>query len=414
MNLFEIAQNAKDAFLKTMNLNKDIKNKALEKIAEFLNKEKEIVFEANKKDLDEAHILLKKNEINSSTYNRLKLDELKMRDMIKGLYDLIKLDEPVNQILWQKELDNGLILKKISTPIGVIGVIFEARPDCIIQISSLIIKSGNCAILKGGKESINTNIALFNIIQKALDCVNYPKNALNLVFSRDDVAKMLELDSYISLIIPRGSNSLVKYIKENTKIPVLGHASGICHIFVDKNAEEENVNKIVKDSKTQYPSACNSVETVLVHKDYPYISSLKNALKNSGVEINENPENYSIEYGSKTVSFKIVNNIDEAIEHINKFGSKHTDSILSGDKDNIDKFMNLVDSANVFSNCSTRFSDGFRYGFGAEVGISTNKTHSRGPVGLDGLTIYKYELFGSNNIVDDYVRGVKTFKHKIL
>lgn len=414
MDLFEIAINAKNAFLKTMNLNADIKNDVLKKIAELLEQEKEFILEANKKDLFEADILLKRNEINSSTYNRLKLDELKMRDMIKGLYDLIKLDDPVNKVLWQKELDDNLILKKISSPIGVIGVIFEARPDCIIQISSLVIKSGNCAILKGGKESTNTNKALFSIIQKAFDIIDYPINAINLIFSRDDVAKMLQLDEYISLIIPRGSNNLVKYIKENTKIPVLGHASGICHIFVDKDADENNVNKIVVDSKTQYPSACNSVETLLVHKDYPYIASIKNTLKASGVEIIENPENYRVEYGSKTLSFKLVNNIEEAIEHINKYGSKHTDSILSNDEENIKKFMNLVDSANVFSNCSTRFSDGFRYGFGAEVGISTNKTHSRGPVGLDGLTIYKYELFGSNNIVDDYVKGIKIFKHKML
>jgi len=414
MDLIEIAKNAKTAFLETANIDNEEKNKVLLKIAELLNEKKDEIFSSNKKDLEEAKPLLDNGEITLSTYNRLKLDENKLSDMIQGLKDLSELDNPVNKIEWQKELDEGLILKKIIVPIGVIGVIFEARPDCIIQISSLIIKSGNCAILKGGKESINTNKTLFNILLEAFNLTNYPKNSINLIFSREDVAKMLEFDEYISLIIPRGSNSLVKYIKENTKIPVLGHASGICHIFVDENAKENDVNKIVVDAKTQYPSACNAVETLLIHKNYPYLNSIKETLLNAGVRIVENPENYSIEYGDKIISLKIVDNIDLAIEHINKFGSGHTDSILSNSKENIEKFMKYVDSSSVMANCSTRFSDGFRYGFGAEVGISTNKTHARGPVGLDGLTIYKYELFGSNNIVDDYAKGLKTFKHKML
>ena len=335
--------------------------------------------------------------------------------MIKGLYDLIELDDPVNQIIWQKELDSDLILKKISTPIGVIGVIFEARPDCIVQISSLIIKSGNCAILKGGSESINTNTTIYNIIQNSLnEMINFPKNVINLIFSRDDVKKMLEMDKYIDLIIPRGSNALVKFIKENTKIPVLGHASGICHIFVDEDYNFENAKKIILDAKTQYPSACNAVETLLLHKNYPYKNELINSLNNAEIEIIENPENYSIEYGDKILAVKIVENIDEAINHINKYGSGHTDSILSNNNENIEKFMKYVDSSSVFANCSTRFSDGFRYGFGAEVGISTNKTHARGPVGLEGLTIYKYKLFGKNNIVNDYSTGKKSFKHKFI
>ena len=414
MDLFEIAKNAKSAFLKTMNMDNGKKNEVLLRLADLLKKNKAAVFEANKRDLDEAKILLEKGELGLSAYNRLKLDENKLNDMIKGLFDLSKLDNPVNKIVWQKELDDGLILKKITVPIGVIGVIFEARPDCIIQISSLIIKSGNCAILKGGKESINTNKALFEVVQQALSETNYPNNTINLVFSREDVAKMLGLNEFISLIIPRGSNNLVKYIQENTKIPVLGHASGICHIFVDESAKEENVNKIVVDAKTQYPSACNAVETILVHKNYPHLLSLKETLTSTGVKVIENPENFAVEYGDKIVALKIVDNVDSAIDHINKFGSGHTDSILSDNKENIDKFMNYVDSSSVMANCSTRFSDGFRYGFGAEVGISTNKTHARGPVGLEGLTIYKYELFGSNNIVDDYAKGLKTFKHKLL
>ncbi len=410
----EVVKSAKNAFNKTMNASGESKNRVLENIAKILEEKQDYVFEANLKDLENAKKLLEENKINLSTYNRLKLDKNKMRDMIQGLYDLIKLGDPVNNIIWEKELDKDLILKKVSTPIGIIGIIFEARPDCIIQISSLIIKSGNCAVLKGGSESIETNKVLFEIIREALKKADYPLDTINLVFTRDDVKEMLAYDKYIDLIIPRGSNSLVKYIKENTRIPVLGHASGICHIFVDKNASEDEVNKIIVDAKTQYPSACNAVETILIHKDYPYFASLKEALKEAGVEIIENPESYSIEYGDKKLSLKVVNNAEEAIEHINKFGSGHTDSILSNNKENIEKFMNYVDSASVFANCSTRFSDGFRYGFGAEVGISTNKTHSRGPVGLEGLTIYKYKLYGSNNIVEDYTSGKKQFHHKMI
>lgn len=414
-NIIEIAKEAKEAFLKAMNLDSDIKNLALEKIKEELEKNKEAIFEANKKDLVEAQLLLEKGEINQATFNRLKLDDNKMRDILKGLSDLAQLENPVNKVLWQKELDKDLILKKITCPIGVIGVIFEARPDCLVQISSLIIKSGNCAILKGGKECENTNRAMFETIICALNSIKeFPKNVINLVFSRDDIKKMLELDEYINLIIPRGGNNLVKFIKENTKIPVLGHASGICHIFVDKTTTLDEASKIIIDAKTQYPSACNAVETILIHNEFNKKEELINNLKEAQIEIIENPQNFSTEYSDKILSIKVVNDINEAIEHINKFGSGHTDCILSKDEENIEKFMNLVDSACVFANCSTRFSDGFRFGFGAEVGISTNKTHARGPVGLEGLTIYKYKLFGQNNIVLDYVNGNKNFCHKFI
>ncbi len=414
IDIFEIAQNAKNAYLKTMNLDVEIKNQALSAIAKKIEQNKDEIFAANQKDLENASIMLKEGKINQATYNRLKINENKINDLITGLNDLIKLDDPVNKVLWQKELDEDLILKKIATPIGVIGVIFEARPDCFIQIASLLIKSGNCGILKGGSEANNTNALFADLVNSALDEINYPKNAINLIYSREDIKTMLSLDEYISLIIPRGSNSLVKFIKENTKIPVLGHASGICHIFVDENAKYENVKKIVIDAKTQYPSACNAVETVLIHKEWNYINQLKKDLIAARIEIVENPLDYAHEYSDTILSIKIVDNLNEAIGHINKFGSGHTDSILSEDNENIEKFMNLVDSACVFSNCSTRFSDGFRFGFGAEVGISTNKTHARGPVGLDGLTIYKYKLFGKNQIVGPYAQGEKCFKHKLI
>lgn len=408
MDIIDIVKSAKNAFLKTMNLSLEAKNKALDNIAQILSKRKEDILKANQDDLDKA-----KDNISKSMFDRLKLDENKIDGLIKGLKDLIKLDDPVNCVLWQKELDEGLILKKVSTPIGVIGVIFEARPDCYIQIASLIIKSGNCGILKGGSEALNTNKIMAEIVNEALSKVSdFPTNVINLIYDREDIKKMLSLDNYIDLIIPRGSNKLVQYIKENTSIPVLGHSSGICHIFVDESADFDNTLRIVIDAKTQYPSACNSIETLLIHRNYQHVNKLKENLKNAQIEVVENPENYSIEYSDKILNIKIVENIDEAIEHINKFGSHHTDSIISKNAQNIEKFMNLIDSSSVFSNCSTRFADGFRYGFGAEVGISTNKTHARGPVGLEGLTIYKYKLYGCNDIVAPYAKGEKTFKHK--
>ena len=414
-NIKDIAKAAKNASLELLGMSEEIKNKALEAMRKNLELHKDEIFEANKKDLDEAKALVESGEITQSTYGRLKLDENKMRDMLKGISDVISLEDPVNKVFWTKELDEGLVLKKISCPIGVIGVIFEARPDVISQIASLAVKSGNAVILKGGKESNNTNAAIAKIINEALDEVEgFTKNAINLVFKRDDIKGLLELDEYVDLIIPRGSNKLVKYIQENTKIPVLGHASGICHIFVDKTAKPELAHKVCVDAKVQYPSACNAVETILVHKEYPQLDELKNALKAADVKIVENPEDFSHEYGDKIVSLKVVNDTDEAIAHINKYGSGHTDSILSEDNKNVEKFMNYVDSAGVYHNVSTRFSDGFRYGFGAEVGISTNKTHARGPVGLDGLTIYKYKLFGSYQTVEPYAKGEKTFTHKFI
>ncbi len=415
MDFTQIAKNAKDASLKIASLATEIKNNALIKIADEIEASKSEIFDANKKDLIEAEKLVETGKLNKSTFNRLKLDENKMRDMVQGIRDIAKLEDPVNKKLLVRELDSDLTLYKVSCPIGVLGIIFEARPDVIAQISSLAIKSANAVILKGGKESINTNKKILAVINSALEKVeNFPKNVIQQVFTHEDVAEMLKCDKYINLIIPRGGNKLVKFIKENTKIPVLGHADGICHIFVDETADLDMAIKIVTDAKTQYPSACNSVETLLIHEKFPYIDNLLAALQLSEIQLINNPESWSHEYGDKILSFKTVKNVDEAIEHINTYGSGHTDSIITKNTDNAEKFMNKVDSAGVYFNASTRFADGFRYGFGAEVGISTNKTHARGPVGLDGLTIYKYKLIGSGNIVKDYVDGTKCFHHKDL
>lgn len=429
MQLIDLVKNAKDSTYKLQSLSTDIKNKALLEIADKLEQNKNIIFEANKKDLEYAKKLLDENKIFLSMFNRLKLDENKMIDIISGIKDVVKLEDPINKVLLETELDDNLLLKKISCPIGLIAVIFEARPDVISQISSLCIKSSNAVILKGGAEGENTNKAIFNIINETLESIeDFPKNSVNLVFTRDDIKELLSMDKYVDLIIPRGGNSLVQYIKSNTNIPVLGHADGICHLYIDESANQEKALKICLDSKVQYPSACNAVETILINKNIAneYLPKLYNLFKENNIKMNGCEEvrkilnqsdigevkEWHLEYGDKEVSLKIVENTEEAYNHINKYGSHHTDSIVSENKDNIEKFMTYVDSANVYANTSTRFSDGFRYGFGAEVGISTNKTHARGPVGLEGLTIYKYKLFGNYQIVDDYVSHRASFKHK--
>ena len=411
----ELARKAKAASKKIATLPVGVKNTALLNIAKNLKDNKEKIFEANKKDLEAAFPLVESGKLSQSTFNRLKLDENKMRDMIQGIIDISNLEDPIGKVLLKRQLDEGLILTKVSCPIGVLGIIFEARPDVISQISALAIKSSNAVILKGGKESVNTNTEIMNIIQEALDNTrDFPKDVLTQVFTREDVANMLSLDKFIDLIIPRGGNSLVKFIKENTKIPVLGHADGICHIFVDESADLEKAKKIIIDAKTQYPSACNSVETILIHRDFKYETELLKALEEADIELISTPESWHKEYSDTILSYKFVSSLEEAIEHINTYSSGHTESIITENEKNAKIFMNAVDSAGVYHNVSTRFADGFRYGFGAEVGISTNKTHARGPVGLEGLTIYKYNLEGNGDIVKDYVDGVKKFHHKDL
>ncbi len=415
MDFENIAKQAKEASLKIAALSTEMKNSALLNVANALETNASQIYEANCLDLTEAEKLVKNGELTQATFNRLKLDENKMRDMIQGVRDIAKLEDPVNKTLLKRELDTDLVLEKVTCPIGVLGIIFEARPDVISQISSLAIKSSNAVILKGGKEAANTNKTILEIINNALDKTEgFPKNVVSQVFSRDDVAEMLKCDKYINLIIPRGGNNLVKFIKENTKIPVLGHADGICHIFVDESAELELATKVIIDAKTQYPSACNAVETLLIHKNFAHTEELLNRVAAAGIELISTPDSWAFEYGEKKLAHKNVENLEDAILHINTYGSGHTDCILTNDVANAEKFLNQVDSAGVYHNVSTRFADGFRYGFGAEVGISTNKTHARGPVGLDGLVIYKYKLRGDSQIVDDYSKGVKHFNHKDL
>jgi len=339
------------------------------------------------------------------------------------------LADPVNQVQIKRELSKGLILERKTVPIGVLGVIFESRPDAVMQISSLAIRSGNGVNLKGGSEANLTNTSIVKALQEGLNESGFDKNSICLLTSRKDSMAMLNLEKYINLIIPRGSNELVKFIQENTRIPVLGHADGICHLFIDIEANLEMALSVALDSKIQYPAACNAIETLLINKDIaPAFLEKAIPLFNSkdvkligdkrsvelGLKYEASLEDWKTEYLDLILSIKIVDDLDEAITHIQKYSSKHTDGIITENSNNANKFMNIVDSSGVFHNCSTRFADGFRYGFGAEVGISTQTLPPRGPVGLEGLVTYKYFLRGNGNIVDDYSSGKAIYTHKDL
>lgn len=425
MNIKESAASAKKASIAIANCSTDLKNKALIEISNALLKRKDDIINANKKDIERSS----KENLSDPLLKRLKFDESKINDVVSGIESLINLPDPVGKTLAATELDKGLELYKISCPIGVTGVIFESRPDALVQISTLCLKSGNAALLKGGREALNTNRILFEIIKTASEAVGIPEGWLHLIETREDVNEMLSLDKYIDLIIPRGSNEFVQYIMKNSNIPVMGHADGICHCYVDAEADLDMAVNVVVDSKTQYVSVCNATETLLVNENVAekFLPLLKAELDKRNVELvgcNKtqkiisvelaSEEDWKTEYLDYKLSIKIVQSLEEAIDHINAYSSGHTESIITKNKSNAELFMNLVDSANVFWNCSTRFSDGFRYGFGAEVGISTNKIHARGPVGLDGLLIYKYKLYGNGNIVADYANKTKTFTHKKL
>ena len=426
MNTAEIAGAAKSASIRLAGVKTDVKNKALAEIAKALKKKSNEIVSANKEDLAAAE----ENNLAGPLLKRLKFDEGKIADVCAGIESLIKLDNPVGKTLSATELDKGLELYKVSCPIGVVGVIFESRPDALVQISTLCLKSGNAVLLKGGSEAVRTNRILADVIAEASVRAGLPGGWIQLLETRQDVAEMLALDEFIDLIIPRGSNEFVRYIMDNTNIAVLGHAEGICHVYVDGEADVEMAVSIAVDAKCQYVAVCNAAETLLVDERIAsaYLPKVKEALEEKGVELRgcektkeiiavspATEKDWETEYLDLILSVKVVNGVDEAIEHINKYGSGHTDAIVTSDKAKACKFLELVDSANVFWNASTRFSDGYRYGLGAEVGISTNKIHSRGPVGLDGLVIYKWKLVGCGQIVADYTgSGAKKFRHKKL
>ncbi len=399
------------------------RNAALAAVREALLQHQAEIFMANSQDLAQAEA----DGVSGPVLKRLKFDEGKLRDVTAGISDLTKMEDPLFQTQFARELDEGLVLKRVTCPIGVIGVIFEARPDALVQISALCIKSGNCVILKGGSEALRSNKKLFDIIHEAVIAAGLPADCMMQLEARSEINELLECHESVDLLIPRGSNAFVQYIMNHTKIPVMGHADGICHIYVDKDADLAKAVPIIVDAKTQYVSACNTVETLLVHEDIKdqLLPMLKEALDAKKVELRGTKDVAAVvdcvpsteaddktEYLDYILSAKTVKNMDEAIDHINHFGSHHTDCIITENADAAEHFMNLVDSAGVYQNCSTRFADGYRYGFGAEVGISTGKLHARGPVGLEGLVSYKYKLYGNGQIVEDYASGKKEFHFK--
>lgn len=423
MNIKEATREMKADSYKMAGLSLEVRNNILANVKNALIENKDKIFEANNKDLQAADSL----GIAQSVKKRLKFDEHKLSDVTNGIDELIRLDDPVGKIQLKRQLDEGLNLYRVSCPIGVIGIIFEARPDALVQISSLCIKSGNCAVLKGGKETANTNKVLFDIIYKTAIDNGAPKGCMLQAEQHNEIDELLECNKSVDLLIPRGSNKFVQYIINNTKIPVMGHADGVCHIYVDDKADIDKAIPIIVDAKTQYTAACNATETLLVNRKIAKeaIPVIAKALTQKGVKLHGtkevadyvaceymSDEDFNTEYLDLAISIKLVDNVDEAIEHINKFGSHHTDCIITEDREVADKFMQMVDSAGVYKNCSTRFADGFRYGFGAEVGISTSKIHARGPVGLEGLVTYKYKLYGDGNIVGDYADGKKQFHFK--
>ena len=413
------AMKAVSPYMGTLDL--EVRNKALAAIAEALVTNKNKIFEANAADIEAAT----KEGLEGPVIKRLRFDEAKLKDVTDGIRGLIKLEDPLFKTLLERELDEGLLLRRVTCAIGVIGVIFESRPDALVQIASLCIKSGNCAILKGGREALNTNRVLFSIIRDAACECGVPDKALLLAEARSEIAELLTCDKYVDLLIPRGSNAFVQYIMNNTKIPVMGHADGICHVYVDEDADLDMAISVVRDSKTQYVSVCNATETLLVNKKIyaDFVPLLKASLDEKNVKLvgDDNiqkvidceaatEEDWKTEYLDYKLSIKVVDDVKEAVDHINKYGSHHTDSIVTDNAKTAEYFMQYVDSAGVYQNASTRFADGFRYGFGAEVGVSTGKLHARGPVGLEGLVTYKYKLYGSGHIVADFAEGRKTFK----
>jgi glutamate-5-semialdehyde dehydrogenase len=418
-----------------------VRTEALNLIADRIEKKKQDILEANQIDLERAAQLAASQQISVSLVNRLKLDKAKIAVIVTGIRHLAEKEDPIGKETWGMQLDDGLDLYRVNCPIGVIGVIFESRPDALPQIASLCVRTANAVILKGGKEAQRSNKVLFSIVRHAIEDAGLPSESIELLESRAAVEELLKADGLVDLIIPRGSNQLVSHIQNNTHIPVLGHAEGICHIYIDRLADLEQAINLVEDAKVQYPSACNAVETVLIHRDVAakLLPELIERLSQSSVEIRLDgklkslydkaigigptakkvelacDEDWSTEYCDLIVSVKQVETIEEAIEHINQYGSHHTDTIVSTDKLAFEKFFAAVNSAGVYWNASTRFSDGFRYGFGAEVGISTGKLHPRGPVGLEGLVTYKYKLIGNGQTVSDYSDETgKAYKHKRL
>ena len=432
MQVEKIARRAKAAALRLGALSTEVKNQVLETIAATLREHQETILAANQRDVQRASRLVACGRMSKPLLERLKLNAQKVSEMATGVQSVARLPDPVGRTLAAIELDTGLELRQVTCPLGVIGAIFESRPDAVPQIASLCWKAGNAVIMKGGSEAQESNQVLGECIRTAIASVDQAcVDAVQMLETREEVSALLQLDEYIDLFIPRGSNAFVRYIQEHTRVPVLGHSEGLCHAYVDRQADLARAVAICYDAKVQYPAVCNAIETVLVHRAVAaaFLPLLAAAYCQAGVEMRGCPATRAIlpdvtaatevdwdtEYLDLIVSVRVVDSLEEAIAHINRHGSGHTETIITEDPTAATQFLDLVDAATVLHNASTRFADGFRFGKGAEVGISTNKTHARGPVGLEGLVIYKYRLVGQGHVVADYVGPqAKPFTHRPL
>lgn len=427
LSLTALAQQTQQAARQLAQLAPAAKNQIIESVAQALEAATDKIAAANRQDLDAALT----GNLAKPLYGRLKLDPVKLKAAIQGVRSVANLADPTGEITLHRELDTGLTLKRIGVPLGVLGVIFESRPDAVMQISALALKSGNGVILKGGREAVHSCTALVQAIRQGIANAGHNPNAIQLLTTREETNALLGLDKYIDLIIPRGSNAFVQYVQANTRIPVLGHADGICHLYIDKSADIEQTIPIAVDSKVGYPSACNAIETLLVHQNIAdkALPVLAKALQAEGVELrgdedarqiltdinSATEEDWATEYSDLILAIRVVESLESAMEHINTYGSRHTEAIATTDQTAADTFLCQIDAAGVYHNCSTRFADGFRYGFGAEVGISTQKMPPRGPVGLEGLVTYKYQLVGNGHIVATYSGAdAKPFTHRDL
>jgi glutamate-5-semialdehyde dehydrogenase len=426
-----IAGRARKASRAIAQLSANVRNEVLRTVATAIEASAGKILEANELDCRAAGPDVTAGKMTQAMLARLGITERGIAQIAAQIREVARLDDPLGRRLSAMELDDGLVLYKESCPFGVIGVIFESRPDALPQLASLALKSGNAILLKGGAEAAHTNEAIVAIWRESLaKFPSVPADSINLLQSRADVKEMLSLDRDVDLIIPRGSYALVQFIMAHSRIPVLGHSEGICHVYIDRDADIEKAIEISYDAKVQYPAVCNAAETLLVHEAIApkFLPRMVAKLKEAKVELRGDEktlgllpgegivaateQDWATEYSDLILALKIVADLEEAIEHINRFGSRHTDAIVTEDLDAARRFLNEVDASGVFHNASTRFADGYRYGLGAEVGISTSKLHARGPMGLEGLTTYKYKLVGNGHTVGPYAKGEKKFKHR--
>ncbi len=409
--LEELGKKACEAKKKLMIASEEEKNNALKAIAKALVERQDEIISANAIDLENA----KKNGMSTAMMDRLKLDGERIGQMAQGVLDVASLPDPVGKTLLEIERPNGLKIKRISTPLGVIGIIFESRPNVTSDAASLCLKSGNVVILRGGKEAINSNMTTVKIMRDAVKSENLPEDVIQLVedTSRESATALMTLNGYVDVLIPRGGAGLIQAVVKNASVPVIETGAGNCHIYVDKDADIDMAVEIVFNAKTQRPSVCNAAESLLIHKDIAddVLGKIKEKLDEKNVELvgddaavkiidinKATDEDWATEYNDYKMSVKVVDSMDEAIEHIYKYSTGHSECIVTDNNQAAEEFLNRVDSAAVYVNASTRFTDGGEFGFGAEIGISTQKLHARGPIGLPELQSFKYKIYGNGQI----------------